>query len=345
MGFLPASPYNKVCGSGVRCIALWRAPGGADRRPRPVQLFALVNRRAQPRPCARPRPCPPDQHPRGRNLRRQGRDAAALQRGARARAAALQCPFGAALHPRCGASARRARARPPLPAAPRQVLLPLRHAARRRPCAYAMPGWRRLAPTLRAPPLTPPSPLSLAHTRPQVVNTRLSPNCKARLTVENDDRASLFRSARPPAHIDTPCARTAACDHGSPPSGAPPSARHPRACAGCAQPIHARLHTHGNASHPRSVRDLLAVHEATGIPIVFDYHHHWFCPGGMSEREAFEAAIATWPQARALDAWRAAAASAAGRLVPASHPSAGVARTQTNKRAGRAPRGALVREL
>ena len=26
----------------------------------------------------------------------------------------------------------------------------------------------------------------------QVVNERLSPNCKARLTVENDDRASLY---------------------------------------------------------------------------------------------------------------------------------------------------------
>lgn len=26
----------------------------------------------------------------------------------------------------------------------------------------------------------------------QVVNTRLSPNCKARLTVENDDRTSLY---------------------------------------------------------------------------------------------------------------------------------------------------------
>lgn len=29
--------------------------------------------------------------------------------------------------------------------------------------------------------------------RAQVVNEQLSPNCKARLTVENDDRASLFR--------------------------------------------------------------------------------------------------------------------------------------------------------
>ena len=26
----------------------------------------------------------------------------------------------------------------------------------------------------------------------QVVNERLSPNCKARLTVENDDRASMY---------------------------------------------------------------------------------------------------------------------------------------------------------
>ena len=28
---------------------------------------------------------------------------------------------------------------------------------------------------------------------------------------------------------------------------------------------------------------------------VFDFHHHKFCPGGLTEREAVYAAIATWP--------------------------------------------------
>ena len=38
------------------------------------------------------------------------------------------------------------------------------------------------------------------------------------------------------------------------------------------------------------------VHMETGIPIVFDYHHHRFCDGGLSEREALEMAISTWPK-------------------------------------------------
>ncbi|KAF5843403.1 UV-endonuclease UvdE-domain-containing protein [Dunaliella salina] len=70
----------------------------------------------------------------------------------------------------------------------------------------------------------------------KVVNERLSNRCKARLTVENDDRAAMY-----------------------------------------------------------SVRDLLKLHDMCGIPIVFDFHHHKFCTGGMSEEEAFLAAIATWP--------------------------------------------------
>jgi len=32
----------------------------------------------------------------------------------------------------------------------------------------------------------------------------------------------------------------------------------------------------------------------TGIPIVFDYHHHGFCTGNLSERDALEVAISTW---------------------------------------------------
>lgn len=37
------------------------------------------------------------------------------------------------------------------------------------------------------------------------------------------------------------------------------------------------------------------IHHKTGIPIVFDYHHHRFCTGGLTEREALELAASTWP--------------------------------------------------
>ncbi len=45
-----------------------------------------------------------------------------------------------------------------------------------------------------------------------------------------------------------------------------------------------------------SVKDLMYLHERIGIPIVFDYHHHKFCTGGLSEKEALELAISTWPK-------------------------------------------------
>lgn len=45
-----------------------------------------------------------------------------------------------------------------------------------------------------------------------------------------------------------------------------------------------------------SVDDLLYIHNKIGIPIVFDAHHVKFCRGKMSAQEAFEVAIATWPQ-------------------------------------------------
>lgn len=44
-----------------------------------------------------------------------------------------------------------------------------------------------------------------------------------------------------------------------------------------------------------SVKDLLWLHEQTNIPITFDYFHHQFCPGGLSEEEALLAAVSTWP--------------------------------------------------
>jgi len=45
-----------------------------------------------------------------------------------------------------------------------------------------------------------------------------------------------------------------------------------------------------------SVDDLMILHSNTGIPITFDFHHHQFCPGTMSQKEAFETAMSTWPK-------------------------------------------------
>ena len=66
---------------------------------------------------------------------------------------------------------------------------------------------------------------------------RLSPSVQTRLTIENDDKASMY-----------------------------------------------------------SVKDLMYIHEKTGIPIVFDYHHHQFCTGGLTEEEALKLAVSTWPK-------------------------------------------------
>ena len=43
-----------------------------------------------------------------------------------------------------------------------------------------------------------------------------------------------------------------------------------------------------------SVKDLMYIHDRIGIPIVFDYHHHRFCTGDMTEQEALELAMSTW---------------------------------------------------
>jgi len=44
-----------------------------------------------------------------------------------------------------------------------------------------------------------------------------------------------------------------------------------------------------------SVLDLMYIHQKIGIPIVFDYHHHKFCTGGLTEEEAMKLAATTWP--------------------------------------------------
>tara|TARA_R110000744_G_scaffold66913_2_gene136700 strand:- start:73 stop:708 length:636 start_codon:yes stop_codon:yes gene_type:complete len=44
-----------------------------------------------------------------------------------------------------------------------------------------------------------------------------------------------------------------------------------------------------------SVRDLYeGVYKVVGIPIVFDYHHHQFCTGDMTEEQAIKLAAKTW---------------------------------------------------
>ena len=43
-----------------------------------------------------------------------------------------------------------------------------------------------------------------------------------------------------------------------------------------------------------SVKDLMYIHNAIKIPIVFDYHHHIFCTGDLSEEEALKLAASTW---------------------------------------------------
>lgn len=46
-----------------------------------------------------------------------------------------------------------------------------------------------------------------------------------------------------------------------------------------------------------SVKELYkGISEQCGVPIVFDYYHHKFCTGGLSEQEALNLAIKTWPK-------------------------------------------------
>jgi len=45
-----------------------------------------------------------------------------------------------------------------------------------------------------------------------------------------------------------------------------------------------------------SVIDLMYIHKKIGIPIVFDYHHHGFCTGDLTEEEALKLAAETWPE-------------------------------------------------
>ena len=46
-----------------------------------------------------------------------------------------------------------------------------------------------------------------------------------------------------------------------------------------------------------SVKELYkGITEQCGVPIVFDFYHHKFCTGGLTEQEALELALSTWPK-------------------------------------------------
>jgi UV DNA damage endonuclease len=45
-----------------------------------------------------------------------------------------------------------------------------------------------------------------------------------------------------------------------------------------------------------TVRDLMYIYQETGIPIVFDYHHHTCHPDDMTHQEALSLAMSTWPK-------------------------------------------------
>lgn len=49
-----------------------------------------------------------------------------------------------------------------------------------------------------------------------------------------------------------------------------------------------------NDENSYSVIDLLKVHQATGVPVVFDSHHHVFNDGELTMEEAFDASCQTW---------------------------------------------------
>lgn len=46
-----------------------------------------------------------------------------------------------------------------------------------------------------------------------------------------------------------------------------------------------------------SVKELYkGITQQCGVPIVFDFYHHKFCTGGLTEQEALELALSTWPK-------------------------------------------------
>lgn len=65
----------------------------------------------------------------------------------------------------------------------------------------------------------------------------------------------------------------------------------------CSEGVRSRLTVENDdKASMYSVKDLMYIHEKIGIPIVFDYHHHTFCTGDLSEEEALKLAASTWPK-------------------------------------------------
>jgi UV DNA damage endonuclease len=60
-------------------------------------------------------------------------------------------------------------------------------------------------------------------------------------------------------------------------------------------PVRKRL-TLENDETAYSVTDLLRVHDATGIPVVMDTHHHVFNDGGLDMADAIDLSMETWPK-------------------------------------------------
>lgn len=104
---------------------------------------------------------------------------------------------------------------------------------------------------------------------------RLSPGCRARMTGECPARpraTSSHQTAPELAH--PPC-----------PSIAPAPPFYPPC----------RAVENDDIASSFSLQDLLFLHGLCGVPLVFDFHHHRFCPGELSEKEALLAAVKTWP--------------------------------------------------
>jgi len=69
-----------------------------------------------------------------------------------------------------------------------------------------------------------------------------------------------------------------------------------------------------------SVEDLYKVWQRLGVPIVFDYHHHKFCPGNLSEKEALHLAASTWDDIRPVTHYSESASTREGRdAIPQAH--------------------------
>lgn len=59
-------------------------------------------------------------------------------------------------------------------------------------------------------------------------------------------------------------------------------------------PVRKRL-TLENDENSYSVIDLLEIYQATGVPVVFDSHHHTFNDGELSMPDAHDLTVQTWP--------------------------------------------------